>query len=125
MAKLMNEKLYEVNYGSVIYDASHPVTTGIIEMDSPAAELKVGTVIAKAEDGSYFILGTDGKTGEGIGIVTETLDFTEEEGTVNVPVYTSIKANKNKLVTANDYELTDADILALRKNGIYIAEAVR
>lgn len=133
MEHLLNKDAYKVEYDNVIYDTSHPISVNIIEMESPATVLKKGTILGLDKDGGYFILGTtttSGETvttiaGEAVAVVQDTIDCTKETGKVTVPVYVSGKVNKNYLVTAENYELTDTDIIALRKNGIYVAESMK
>lgn len=133
MEHLLNRDAYKVEYDNIIYDTSHPISVNIIEMESPATILKRGTILGLDKDGGYFILGTtitSGETvttiaGEAVAVVQDTIDCTKETGKVTVPVYVSGKVNKNYLVTAENYELTDTDIIALRKNGIYVAESMK
>lgn len=129
MEVLLNKDAYKAGYGNVVYDSSQPLHVSIIEMDSPGKEVINGTVIGKDDTGAFYILGAKKNeatiTGEAVAVTCETMDCTGVDGKVNLPVYESGNIDKNYLITENDYELTDDDVMNLRKNGIFLSESMK
>ena len=116
MAKY-NEKLGVVAHDNLIADIHVKLTVGSGTINAGAGELKRGTVMALA-DGKLSVMKSGGAP---YGILTDDVDATE--ATV-AEVYLTGKFNKNALIVASGYELTAADIKALRDGGIFIENAV-
>lgn len=116
MAKY-NEKLGTVAHDNLVADIHVKQVIGSGTITAGAGLLKRGTVMSLA-DGKLSVMKSGGAP---YGILCDDVDATQ--ATV-AEVYLTGKFNKNALIVASGYTLTDADIKALRDGGIFIENAV-
>ena len=114
------EKLGEMTPDNLVASIHVKQITGSVIVASGAGVLKRGTVLAKDTAGKMVAM-AEGKTP--YGILCDDVDATaaDEVG----EAYLTGCFNKNALHVASGYELTDADITALRNGGIYLENSVR
>lgn len=111
-------------YDGLITDVVPLVVKGAGTIAAGAAEatLKRGTVLAKGASGKLSILsGANGETAYGI-LCDDTEVGTSDD--VNVVVYLAGSFDPDKLIVADNYTMTAADIDALRNGGIYLKAAI-
>ena len=83
--------------------------------------LKKGTVLAEDKDGKCAIAGTEGYTPAYI-LAEDSDDATDTE--IVAAAYRCGDFNKGALIVKDGYELTSADITALRNGGIYLGNVM-
>lgn len=113
------EKLGEMTPDNLIASIHVKQRTGSGTVAAGAGELKRGAVLAQSEDGKLVIM-ADGLTPYGVlcdGVVVGDADEVVE-------VYLTGCFNKGALNEATGYELTAADIQALRNGGIFVENVV-
>lgn len=105
--------------------AGNTIPTLTVSATIAAAEGKLvrGTVLAAGADGKLKQLAAEsaGASESPYGILCDDVDATSE---AVAEVYVSGQFNANALVTKAEYQMTAADIKALRDGGIYIENAV-
>ena len=106
-------------------DPALRIGDGVLRKNS--GELKRGTVLAKSsKDATLVVLGTSAEADETLepyGILTDDITVPTDED-VHTPIYIGGKFNSNKVITKNNYNITEADKDTLRKYGIeFIAAA--
>ena len=114
---IYNEKIGEMTPDNLIADVHVKQIVVSATVAANAGELKRGTVVALS-DGKLTAM-TTGKTPYGILCDTVTVGAADEV----VEVYLTGKFNKNALIVANGYTLTDTDIQTLRNGGIFVENA--
>lgn len=116
---IYNEKVGELTPDKLIADiyVKHIIGSGTVA--ATAGELKRGTVMALT-DGKLAIMNT-GKTPYGILCDDVTVGDTDEV----VEVYLTGKFNKDALIVAEGYALTETDIQTLRNGGIFVENVVK
>lgn len=123
----------EMNYDGLITDLLPAVIVrgATVRKLATAATLKRGTILAKsggtAGDGKLVILGTTAETNETLtpfAVLCDDIAVGTSEDVVT-SVYMSGCFDLSKCTVADSYEITDADIDALRAYGIMfkVAEA--
>lgn len=112
------ENLGEMKPDKLIANIHVKQTTASGTVASGAGELKRGTVMALT-DGKLAKM-TSGATP--YGVLTD--DVTVGDSAAVVEVYLTGSFNKTALNEATGYELTAADIQALRNGGIFVENAV-
>lgn len=108
-------------------DPALRVGAAILRADaSDAITIKRGTVLAKSsKDNKLVALGTaaDGdETLEPYGVLSDDITLPVGED-INAPIYIGGKFNSNKIITANNYTITEADKDTLRKYNIEFTAA--
>lgn len=114
---LYNEKIGESIPDNLIAKVDVPTKTQSVTLAAAQGILKRGTVVAM--DGETAKVMTSGKTPHGI--ICDDVDATE---TAVAEVYVTGCFNKAALNAATEYELTAADIAALRNGGIFVEDVV-
>lgn len=116
MANLVNNT--EFNYNPIIADTSFPLQTATVAIQANQDVLLAGSVLGKDEDGNIILVGgTTAATAEYI--LTDDLDTTSEEDTVNGVVYISGAFIRSNLVIDGAGSIDDHES-DLKKNGLYL-----
>lgn len=118
---LYNQKLGETSFDNLFAGASEHIAVSCTVV-AGAGELKRGTVLGMNADGKMAVFGS----GEGLSnpcVLCDDVNATEADTVAEA--YITGKFNKNALIVAEGYELTDADIEALRNGGIFVEIAVK
>lgn len=133
MAKRLDENLGSVGYDNLIGGTFPATEVFRVTIRKEAAEVKTyqrGTVLAlsggAAGDGLFVILGTEAAENEEL-VANCVLSDDVIVGTDSDELalaYRTGHFNRNRLITADGYELTDADLEALRSVGILTSEAL-
>lgn len=127
MAEL-SKKLGEMEYESIVADLTPPVETRGRTIRGLDAEttLKRGTVMAiSSKDSKLVVLGT--KAGDSETLTPDSIlcdDTVVGTDDVTAVVYTAGCFKLNKLTTADDNTISDADMDTLRKYGIVFKTTV-
>lgn len=121
----MNSKAYTVAPDNLLRGAAHPLDMRTIEIKNPKCELVRGALIKVSSDGSYFVAGdvnsgSEELTGDVMSILGHNVAKDNTSETISVAVYVSGGFNKSGITGINDYALTERDILAAQKYGLYI-----
>lgn len=121
MAKELSRVIGEMTYDGLVSGLTPQVKVGagVITKGAEAAELKRGTVLAKA-DGKLSIHGS-GKTADCI--LAEDIEVGTDTD-VAAAVYEAGCFDPEKVIVADGYILTEEDKDALRQRGIYFAGVV-
>lgn len=100
-----------------------PIHTASATIAAAEGKLVRGTVLAAGADGKLKQLATESASASEVpyGILCDDVDATSE---AVAEVYVSGQFNANALTTKADYNMTAADIKALRDGGIYIENAM-
>ena len=114
---LYNEKIGELTADNLIANIDVPTKTQSVTLAAAQGVLKRGTVVAL--DGDTAKIMATGLTPHGI--ICDDVDATEE---AVAEVYVAGCFNKAALIVASDYELTAANIAALRNGGIFVENVV-
>ena len=117
------ENLGACTMDNLIAGNTMPILTASATLAAGQGKLVRGTVLAAGTDGKLKQLAAEsaGASEVAYGILCDDVDATEE--TV-AEVYVSGQFNANALVTKEKYQMTAADIKALRDGGIYIEHAM-
>ena len=113
----LNKKAYEVGKDNLIYDGSHDTDVKNVEVTvskEGGGVLLRGQILDFAE-GAYSVHAANGTANA---IVAESMEYTEDDETVIVPVYISGTFRQSACLT--DAELTVKDVEALRSAGIFL-----
>lgn len=125
-----SKKIGKMQFDGLIADITPKtvVQAGTIKKLTATTVLQRGTLLAKADDGNLVVFCTKVTTGEGDSATVSTLknayavlcDNVEigTDDNVTVPVYTKGCFNLEKVIAADSYTITDADIDEFGKNGI-------
>lgn len=118
MAKYF-EKLGDCVPDNLILGNDLPLITQTATIAAGEGKLVRGSVLAAGADGKLKLLSSTSSSATEVpfGILCDDVDATSE---VVAEVYVSGQFNADALVTKSDYELTAADITALRNGGIYL-----
>lgn len=121
MQEQLMEKAFESQNDNLIAGTRHPLDAKIISV-AGGTEYKRGMVLSKAEDGTYFVLGTAEKTGDVSCIVSENLNAKEiaSDQYVALEVYISGEFRVSCLITEQSHVITDAEEETLREKGIFV-----
>lgn len=117
------EKLGACTFDNLIAGNTIPIMTQSATIKAGEGQLVRGTVLAAGSDGKLKQLATEsaGASEVPYGILCDNVDATSD---AVAEVYVSGQFNANALVTKAEYQMTAADIKALRDGGIYIENAV-
>lgn len=127
MAEQLNRKIGEMGYEKLIAGIYPQAVkaSGILASTGTEATYPRGTVMAKSTDsGKLYILGSTPTGGDTLTPDCVLCDDTAVEAaddTVTV-VYTAGHFNIDALITADGYDLTEADRDKLKERGIYISQ---
>lgn len=118
------ENLGACTMDNLIAGNTMPILTASATLAAGQGKLVRGTVLAAGTDGKLKQLAAEsaGASEVAYGILCDDVDATEE---AVAEVYVSGQFNANALVTKEKYQMTAADIKALRDGGIYIEHAMR
>ena len=139
MGRRLDESLGSVEYDNLIAGLYPPAEVFCVRLAAGQGSLKRGTLLALKEGGILEMLGTD-TTGKANAVLAEPAETgapaaktQADEGqtaTTTVPetvpgiAYRTGHFNTNRLLVAEDYEITEADREALRGAGILLSDAV-
>lgn len=138
MAGRLDENLGSVEYDNLIAGAYPPAEVFHVQLAVGQGSLRRGTLLALKEDGSLKIIDSD-TTGKANAVLAEPAETgepatnTQGEGetgsadileTVSGIAYRTGHFNTNRLIVAEDYEITANDKEALRGAGILLSDAV-
>ena len=121
----LSKKIGEMEHDDLFAGLTPPEQTGkvTIRKFGTACTLKRGTLLGvSSTDGKCVIYGTtagDGETITPTGVLCDDVDVGTTEDVVTV-AYTAGLFNANKIVVADGYTLTAADLDALRKYDIVL-----
>ena len=119
MTKILNEKVGNVLYDSLIYDGTHPIDGKNVTVTLPggtAGTIKRGQVLdLDASKNEYKVHAASGVVNC---IVARDVGYTSEEKSVTAEVYLSGPFRQDTVVT--DVELMAADVERFRSLGIYL-----
>lgn len=119
LTKILNEKVGNVLYDSLIYDGTHPIDGKNVTVTLPggtAGTIKRGQVLdLDASKNEYKVHAASGVVNC---IVARDVGYTSEEKSVTAEVYLSGPFRQDAVVT--DVELTAADVERFRSLGIYL-----
>lgn len=119
MQNLVN-KAYEMIPDNLIMDASKTLDATIVSMTSPQAVIERGTILGVTAEHEPVVYGTADSNATPCYVVSDTVDATEETGTVEVGVYIAGSFRKSATKVADGYTLSESDLLELRKLGIIL-----
>jgi hypothetical protein len=108
----------------LIADDKHTVATGTVTVASGEGVVKRGTVLMRNSSDKFVVANDSSGTPLGTAevIVADDLDATSADAVANV--YVSGDFRTDKLIVAEGYTLTEADIVALKNAGIYLVAGV-
>lgn len=119
-----SRKLGEMNYDGLFAGLTPAAQTGKVTLRAldTAATLARGTLLGvSSEDGKCVVYGTDAADGETLTPTAVLCDDTEVgDSDVIAVAYTAGLFNSNKIVVAEDYDLTAADLDMLRQYDIIL-----
>lgn len=114
---LLNKQVYTMERDKLIYDATHPIDAGVVQVSiTPEEEgvIERGTVI-DCTNGIYKVHEAGGEVSV---IVAEDTDYAADDTEIVVQVYISGTFRASEVKT--DEELTEADLETFRSKGIYL-----
>ena len=124
MTKKLSETIAEVNYDHLVYSNDKEIITSGVIIASGQGELKRGTALAKNSDNKMVILGTkvaeqEDQFYEADCILCDDVDATSSD--VDTVAYISGHFNKDALILAQDYTITEKDKDTFRAKGIVLS----
>jgi len=121
MAEMLNEKIGEMTYDNLIASVYPEADVFTVTLKAGQGTLKRGTLLAAGDDGMEMI--SKSTTGKANAVLCDPVD-TDGDTAVNAVAYRTGHFNKNMLIVADGYTITDADKEALRVAGIMLSDAV-
>lgn len=116
---VLNEPAYVVERDRLIYDGTHPIDGGTVQVPLTTEEdgiIRRGSVIDfEAETGEYTLHKSGGTPNR---IVAEDVEYLAADGAVVVSTYTAGTFRANEIIAIP--ELENADIESLRSAGIHL-----
>ena len=119
---LLDREAYKVERDELIYDGTHPIDAGAVQVTvntTTPATANVGTIargqVIDGAGGTYKVHASGGVPKY---VAAEAVEYAADDLAVTVPVYLSGAFRKSKVVS--DPALTAADIDALRQSGIFL-----
>ena len=119
MAKRLDETIGSVDFDNLFHGTCPGAEVTCVQLAAGQGVLERGTLLATGDGGMVKI--SAATTGKANAVLAETVDATE--ATTGI-AYRTGHFNGNRLIVANDYEITAADKEALRVAGILISDAV-
>ena len=125
MGRRLDESLGSVEYDNLIAGLYPPAEVFHVQLTAGQGCLKRGTLLALRADGNRERIGADttGKANAVLAEPAETGDSAEGEAVLGI-AYRTGHFNANRLIVAEDYEITVKDKEALRGAGILLSDAV-
>jgi len=114
------ETLGKMSPDNLIAGNDVKLITGSGVIASGAGKLSRGTVLGLNAEGKLAVLGGEGLTAHAI--LCDDVDASAADTVAEI--YLTGQFNKNKLIVAQDYTMTSADIQALRNGGIFLENSV-
>ena len=105
---------------NIIATNAHPLTAQTVIVASGEGKLTRGTILARNEDDEFQIAGTEDTVPE----VILATDVDATDASAVAEAYNSGDFFTNKLIVADNYTITEADILALKNAGIYLVSGI-
>lgn len=113
--KMLNKQAYTMERDRLIYDGSHEIDgSAVVITTESSGEIRRGALLDYS-DGTYVLHAANGTPSA---IAAETVEYTETDIQVTVPVY--ISGTFRKAAVISPAALTAADVETLRSKGIYL-----
>jgi len=105
---------------NLIADSNQPIHTGTVTVKSGEGELKRGSVLSREQNNKFVITASTLRVGGYLPEVVLAEDVDATSADTVAEVYTSGDFKKEALKVAEHHTLDEADLLDLKKNGIYV-----
>ncbi len=120
MSESLARKVGNIGQDNLIAGLFPPTSPFGTKIAAGQGELKRGTVLDMAEDGTCTMLASGGKANC---VLADDVDASGDEP-VTAVAYRTGHLNSKALIVTDGYELTNADKEELRKGGILLSEMI-